>query len=119
MTVIGLLELSWVSPNYIYNFVPVEATHELWTPLKWKLQERREKIFSLTFLQTLKQDTTIPWKVQNEIETWKRKGGGGNEWKYYLLFSFFVSPLNPCMINYWQWIYQPPFITKLCYKKFE
>lgn len=34
MTVIGLLELSWVSPNYIYNFVPVEATHELWTPLK-------------------------------------------------------------------------------------
>lgn len=96
MTVIGLLELSWVSPNYIYNFVPVEATHELWTPLKWKLQERREKIFSLTFLQTLKQDTTIPWKVQNEIETWKRKGGGGGKWmKILSTFLFLCFPTQP------------------------
>lgn len=92
MTVIGLLELSWVSPNYIYNFVPVEATHELWTPLKWKLQERREKIFSLTFLQTLKQDTTIPWKVQNEIETWKRKGGGGGMNENIIYFSLSLFP---------------------------
>lgn len=36
MIVTGLLEyrLSLVSLNYIYNFVPAEATHELWTPLK-------------------------------------------------------------------------------------